>query len=45
LRPQWRSPNSESSCSLSSTAAARLRSGPIVTERPDAGSRATSITG
>ena len=33
-RPQWRSPNSESSCSTSSRASRRPRSGPIVTAWP-----------
>ena len=38
-RPQWRSPNSESSCSTSSSASRRPRTGPIVTAWPAAGSR------
>ena len=45
LRPQWRSPNSESSCSTSSCASRRPRSGPIVTACPAAGSDATSRIG
>ena len=34
LRPQWRRPNSELSCSTSSAAAARPRTGPTVTACP-----------
>ena len=44
-RPQWRRPNSESSCSTSSCASRRPRSGPIVTAWPGAGSEATSRIG
>ena len=39
-RPQWRSPNSELSCSSSSTAGARPRSGPIADRRARAPARA-----
>ena len=44
-RPQWRRPNSELSCSTSSAAAARPRTGPTQTAWPAAGSRATSRIG
>ena len=45
VRPQWRRPNSELSCSTSSAAAARPRTGPTQTAWPAAGSRATSRIG